>query len=242
LDVITIKYKPWWFPFLRKSIKKFMPASWNEADSSDLISISRYILSVIDDKQLMSEFLKVPNRIIKCLTDFELWNIAQFIKLIDRRDAINIFIIKEIKHKNIVLKAPRDLFKDVSFGDFVLFDSHFMDYSSGDKEALDKFILHLYKKENNMISGIEDIKSIPDYLKYAIIMNYEMTRDWLALRYTNLFVKGEQEKNIEQRKSNNWLPVLDSLIADDLANSDKYEKLSMHTVLRYLNEKMKKGK
>jgi hypothetical protein len=71
-----------------------------------------------------------------------------------------------------------------------------------------------------------------------------MVREWLAKRYTYLFMR-EKSSRVKKiggnNKADNWLPILDALIANDLANAEKYEQLPMHTVLRKLNNQIKEG-
>lgn len=242
MEVVKVKYKL--FPFIPIHLYyiKQVPEKWDEANANNLLSIAKYISQAINERIFITEFIGIPKKILKYISDFELWKMAQCVTLLEKRESLNKLLISSFHAGNSIFKSPKPLLKNVKFGDFILFDSYYMAYTYGNQSALDKFISHLYQCDENDNDIIyKMISNIDDSLKYAIFINYGMIRQWLASRYTYVFQQSKTKKNSKKKKENNWLPVLDALMINDLANAEKYEKLPLHTVLRNLNLKIKEG-
>lgn len=242
MEVIRVIYKPSRLLKRTREITRKIPDRWTEASAGDLMAIARYQCQYTNNSRFISEFIGIPARITRFISEFELWSIAQRIKLLDRDDPLDTMMISKIKADKLLLTAPRQRLKGVTFGNFIFFDNYYTDFTYGDRAALDKMIAYLYSCEKDLpVDEICDQLKMADYAtKYAIYINYRMVREWIGLRYTYVFVKDKPVKK-GKTKRDNWLPVLDSIIADDLANSEKYEQLPMHTVLRMLNNKIKEG-
>lgn len=238
MDTVDIKYRS--LPFLRihSTIRRIIPAKWQEASENHLLSVSRYLCFRINERDFIAEFLNIPGRIARKFTDFEVWNIEQCIKLIDEEGPLNRFLIKELKCGSRILKTPKTMLKNVTFGSFVMFDSLYMDYTSGRTIVLDKFIAYLCGiKEDELEAVLEELSGVQYPTKHALVLNYQLVREWLGKRYTYLFMRSSEGK--KKDKQQNWLPILDSLIANDLANAEKFEQLPVHTVLRKLDNQIK---
>jgi len=242
MEVIRVTYKPLTLLNWTRNVVKKVPDRWEEASAADLMAISRYQCQYTSNSRFISEFIGIPPRITRFVSEFELWSIAQHVKLLETYDALDTMMIPKIKAGKLLLTAPRHRLKGVTFGDFIFFDNYYTDFAYGDRNALDKMIAYLYSCDRDMTTDeICSQLAIADHAtKYAIYINYRMVREWIALRYTYVFVKDKPKKKTGAKRQN-WLPVLDSIIADDLANSEKYEQLPMHTVLRMLNNKIKEG-
>lgn len=247
MEIIRIKYRPVPFLSFHRNFVKRVPTNWTEAGFSDLYAVAKYLACDISDDIFLALFLGIPRRILKYFSEFELWKIAQCITLLESMNPISRFLIPEFYAGKYKFTAPKDKLKDMPFGNFVMFDSFYLDYSKGDKSALDKMTAHLYAcdklKEDELM--YDAIKPADYAVKYAIYINYNLVREWLGKLYPYLFVKSKEEKKTGKiqlgKKETNWLPVLDALISGDLANAEKYEQLPMHTVLRKLNNQMKEG-
>jgi hypothetical protein len=238
MDVVTIQTRHFG---ITQNIKRDLPVCWKDVNSHHLITLAKFHAGIIDDRQFFIELLKLE-RISGKFTSLDAYMISKQAGFLNSLEPVDYFIIPEIKIGKCVLKSPKKRFKDTTFGQFVMFDSIFMDHEAGDHSVASKFIANLYDPGKFSIDeAVELIDKLPDYKKLAVIINYRMLREWLGKIYTYLFMKDEtdEKKPKKQGKNNNWLPVLDSLISKDLANAEKYEQLPMHTVLRRLNMNIK---
>lgn len=230
--VIEFRYKPIGFLSFTRKYKTEVPESWNEMAMKHLLCLSKVYCNFIDERQFIQQYIGMKRWIVKRINIVDIYYIAKQLQFVNDRNALDHFIIPQINIGKKKYYTPKPLMKGVTFGDFVYFDSAFMEYDQESVKLLDKFIGALMKCETP--------ERIHYHIKYAIALNYSMVREWLSLRYTHLFQKSKK-KTDNSKKGNNWLPIFDILIKDDLANSDKFENLPLHTVLRKLNNDIKES-
>ena len=119
---------------------------------------------------------------------------------------------------------------------------------------MDKFIASAYlpygqRFEEHVIEANHSwVAKLDLATREAVIINYHLIHSWLAQAYPLLFADASQQnsdapeagKKKRPYDSEFWLKVLDGITGDDIVNQDNYARLSLHVVLRFLTERIKK--
>jgi hypothetical protein len=237
---IEIRYRPISFlPWIRKIITGH-PDGWSELTPAQLITVACVYKGTITDDVLISSMLSIPGRIVRRMMPLQKIRIVELLEFIKNIIPFQEFIIKEIGPYS----APKPRLKDESFGTFIFAESYFSDYREKSNPVdLNRFIACWYRKGKfnekeidivaRVIAGEEFIK------KEAIFINYQLIREFLAKAYPYVFkAEGEITKN---DAANSWVDVFDAFVGDDLKDQDKYADLPVSSVLRYLNQRIKKN-
>ncbi|MCF6356536.1 MAG: hypothetical protein L3J54_01910 [Draconibacterium sp.] len=254
---ITIQYSQFkWIKYSRYHTGNF-PSEWNETSPKQLIAIACLMKRSISDIQFLSIMTGLSKRIIKKLDDYQRFQLIELFDTFHSDKPYNEFIIEKIDCKNTMLFNPKPKLKNITFGQFIFMDTHFVNYQqSSDITDLNKFIAAVYLPFNERFTEeiIDNnyplIAKIDLITKEAIAINYHLIRDWLCETYPLVFQKQEknnkdelsknrEQKTIPKQNNNSWIKILDNIVGDDIINQDKYTNLSLHNTLRYLSEKIK---
>jgi hypothetical protein len=237
------------FWFFTKKYKSFIPESWAEINASQLIALGEMYLHKNTQLNLISKFTGIPLRVVKQLSDIEIFYILKEIEFIKDFRPRNCFIIQKLS----CLECPRPKLDGMSWGQFMFVDSYYEQFmGQQNDENLNVFIAHLYGFNNEVFDHSlskrraekKIIKSIPYEVKFAVSINYRLIREWLAVTYPLVFNKHEDvtpvsEANQQRVQQNPWLKIHNALVGDDLINYENYAKQQLHVILRYLTEKIK---
>ena len=247
---VTIQYKPLrWLKFTRYHTGYF-PSTWDDVNPKQLIAISCLLKNSISDIHFLSIMTNLSKRTIKKLDDYQRFQLIELFDSFHSNKPYNEFIIKSFVASNSKFIRPDPKLKNITFGQFIFMDTLFSNYlETSEQTDLNKFIAATYLPENTTFSeNIIDanhrrIEKTDLITKEAIIINYHLIRDWLCESYPLVFQKqGEsktEEKTAKKRDPNSWIKIFDSIVADDIANQNKYADLTVHSVLRYLSNKIK---
>jgi len=232
---------------ITRKISALLPERWNELTADQLVLIARNYITTVDETEMLSGLLGISKSIASMLDGFQRFCIAVELDFMDDFKPHSAFAI----HKLNGLSAPRPRLEGLSFGQFMFVDTYYeVAITSDDPEHLSKFIACLYLPEGKPFNE-QLIEDRADYIKLffkpeektAISLNYRLVKEWICERYPLLFRKPIAESVAEQSRSqgSNWVKVYESLVGDDIVNQDKYAALPVHTVFRYLTQKLKEN-
>jgi hypothetical protein len=253
---VEFKYKSIsWLPVFKK-IKATHPSSWGDLDLFQFAEVVEFLNSPYSEQKhdhLINSLLKLKNP----LTGFpeEVVRLHDFIK---NDYPLVTWVIKHLAINDQILLGPFDRFKNVTIGEFIFGDSHFLRFvKNNDSEQLCKFLACYYRPVNenpDINSTIEDDRikfnpkhierrailfhSLDERVKNAIVFNYKNMRGWIQDQYTWVFPKGHEsdQKNNGQSPWRNFASVI---IDGDYVNQEKIMETLLHTVLYDMNQKIK---
>jgi hypothetical protein len=206
-----------------------------------MAAIPLYFAGALDDSKALRLFLGIKKRIARRIDDYQAFCILRNLQYLRKAEPHGNFIIKSIAG----YKAPADQLAGVTFGAFIFGDTFYQNYlTNGRKDDLDQFIACFYcDKKGFYDKQIEDkaakIRNASIIKRMAIMVNYGLIREWLALGYPNVFQKLQPGEKKEKGKG--WVAVFDSIVGEDIANMEKYAEIPLSTMLRYLNNKTKES-
>lgn len=241
---VQVQYKV----FGRFSLKwnRQLPEKWEECNPRQMQAIGALYLNAITDARFIGKMLSIPRFIAKRLDEYLVFSIVSKLEFMEEYGPVDRFIIPKIKKYN----APKPMLFDVSFGRFMLIDTYYGEYvANRTDESLDKFIAHLYTRGKFTQEGAK--KNIPAFrkvspeIKFAIVINYRLVMEWLMARYPEVFQKSPAAKGKKKvktlKKDPGWIKVFDSIVDDDIINSDRYAEKPVHDIFRYLKRKIKEN-
>ena len=171
---------------------------------------------------ILNELSNIPKLFLNHITKESLLQI----------DISKIFIIKEIK-------IDIDL-NSISFGKFIDIEQYLINENY--QLAVSRLLLP------NSIDP-KEIEEQKEYNNIEAINYINIFQKWklnLFKSYSDILIKDENEENKEIDKTNHWLNLFQSLIADDPLKMDKISKMRFTEILFYLkartNENLKTSK
>ena len=255
MEKIKLEYKPFSFLKYTRTIKGQFPTTFDELKPAQLIAIAGLINQTISE----TDFLKIMTGIkkfrINKLDEYYRYQIMILFEPFTEIKPYHAFIIPEIKTPETILHSPRPKLSGVTFGQFIFIESYFTSYQTN-KLTLDlyKFVASLYLPEGhsfdeNAICHWElDHPKVKTEILDAIVINYVLIKEWLALAYPLVFQGEEENEEVSKPKKHNqssnnsgWLKIYDNVVGDDLINQDKYAQLPLHSVLRWMTGKIKES-
>jgi len=246
---IVLEYRHLMGLFARTVITSH-PDKWEELTARQMIAITRLKRNDISEDELLCIMMNLPMRVVKKLDTFQRYKIGEILAFLEQQVPYNKFILKSVAGLN----APDDYLLDVTFAEFIHFDTFFMDYADSRSDSdLKKLVACLYvlpdkNGKRPLFDGTvntDKIKCFTSVEIEAIAINYGFIREWLSNAYPEVFPKAKQRSDDEtqpKRKGNGWVDVFDSLVGDDLINSEKYANMPVTEVLRFMNRKVKENR
>lgn len=252
MNHITLVY-PRFFKWFPKSVSASHPSRWEELTADQFLAISNVKPGKRQEEKIIHIMTGLPRRAVRKLDVFHRYRLAQLLSFLSNPEPVNKFIFQRVDD----LLAPKERLKGVTFEAFIHADTYFLDWhESQDDEYLNKMIAVFYRPEKNKKQLPFDADTVEDRAKRiaswdkktrdCIALNYGMLRQWLCKSYPCVFPEssdGSEDKKKRKKKpaGSGWIGVYDSLVGDDIINSDAYAKKPLHEVLRYMNRKLKEG-
>jgi hypothetical protein len=85
-------------------------------------------------------------------------------------------------------------------------------------------------------------------IRQAIVLNFQLIHEWLALAYPLIFQKHEQVLNDEtrnpepvSRNSSPWIKVFQNFVGDDILHDDVWASKPVNTIFAYMTRKYKEN-
>jgi len=253
---IEVKYRPVrWLPFSKKMESK-VPQNWGEMDQKQLISVACLFNSASSDIAFLQSMSGLKKRILDKLSDFEQHKLMEIVEFIGELKPYPEFIIRKLSvSHHPVLYAPSPKLKGVTFGQFIFADTYFANYQESQNEIdLNKFIASLYlgrneKFEERLIQErYEPIGKLEFNIRQAIVLNFQLIHEWLALAYPLIFQKQEQVMNDDTRNqetvslnSSPWIKVFQNFVGDDIIHDEVWAAKPVNTIFAYMTRKYKEN-
>lgn len=251
---ITLEFQP--FPFLKytRKINGTFPSTFEELKPAQLIAITKFINLKISETIFLESITSIKKFRINRLDDYHRYQLLQLFEPFTSVTPYDSFIIQNIKTQGKLLVSPKPKLVGMTIGQFMFVESYFSNYQD-DKNPSDlyKFIAALYLPEyksfdeNQITSGILVAEKIKPEILDAIVINYVLVKEWLAMAYPLVFQSdietdesyGKQPKTHKKPGNSGWLKIFESIVGDDLVNHDRYAILPLHNVLRWMTNKIK---
>lgn len=259
---VEVRYRPVsWIPITRKASSN-VPQNWGDVTQQQLIAIACLYKSAISDIAFLKTMSGLKKRILHKLSDFELYKIMEIFAFVSDQKPYHEFIIRRITiySKGMFLYAPEGKLKGISFGQFIFADTYFANYQqTGDETDLNKFIASLYFRkdesfdEKRIQSRYSLIGKIDKNTREAIVLNYQLMHEWLALAYPLIFhtvvelttIPSVSDGNIVlpeiQRDPNIWIKVFQNFVGDDIIHDEVWAAKPVNTIFAYMTRKYKEN-
>jgi len=253
MEKITLEYRP--VPFLKytRKIEGSFPSTFTELQPKQLIAIAALINGKISETAFLNIMTGIPKFRIKKLEDYHRYKLMILFEPFMNVEPYNRFIIPIIKLSRGTLAAPKPKLHGITFAQFIFVESYFENYQT-DKDSTDlhKFIASLYLLSNHSFNEEEitlaahKVSRVKPEILEAVVINYVLIKEWLALAYPMIFEDVSDDSEMPQKIKNHsgnsgWIKILENIIGDDLVNHDRYSMLPLHTVLRWMTNKIREN-
>lgn len=255
---IRIKYRPFsWIPVYR-TVNANFPQNWGEISAGQLLAIVSLGSNKISELKFLSRLSGIKACILKRFDDYQIFRLSELLEFINDRNPHHEFIIRKLSvPHHQTLFAPNAKLKGVTFGQFIFADSYFANFQeSGNEADLNKFIASLYlgkneKFEERLIQErFECIRMLNKSIRQAIVLNYLLIHEWLTLAYPLIFQKQEEKASpgTEQvdttsakRDPNQWIKIFQNFVGDDILHDDEWASKPVNTIFAYMTRKYKEN-
>lgn len=236
---LIITYKA--FRIIPCKIRRSFPEQWHEVTPRQLIAIANMYKSNITDRRAAKLIFRLPWFVSRMLDKYETYVLLSQLDFVSDFKPHHSFIIPYLGS----YYPPRPRLEHMTFGQFMFVDTYFGDYAQSNKTGdLCKFAAALYLRqgekfsEANIVSRVDEFRHFPHIKLEAIAINYRLIREWITINYPILF--RPNDKHVEPKTATGgWLRILESLVGDDVINTDKYVQMTVHQVLRFITKKIK---
>ena len=236
---VEIQYRPiGWMKYTRK-IRTTHPDSWEELSHSQMIAAASAIKGAISDEDLIGSLLGLKERLVRRFSALQKLSVIELLKFLESYTPRDEFIIPSIAGYD----RPLPRLKNETFGCFIFAETFFDRYAStGEPEYLAKFIACYYRmgafNEADIATRAEKIAGESAITQEAIYISYFLIREWLSGSYPLVFQPAEDQT---RKEKSSWLDVYDIIVGDDITLQKEYADLPISTVLRYLNNRIRKN-
>ncbi|MBA4411154.1 MAG: hypothetical protein Q8S54_01560 [Bacteroidota bacterium] len=270
---IEVKYRPIsWLPFTRK-VDSNVPQNWGDVTQEQLIAIACLYKSAISDIAFLKVISGLKKRILNKLSDYERYKLMEIFEFVGDQKPYHKFIIRRIELRwlrslslskwskpGFTLCAPEGKLKGITFGQFIFADTYFANYQqSNDEPDLNKFIASLYLRkdepfdEKRIQSRHFQIGKIDKNIREAIVLNYQLMHEWLALAYPLIFHTAVELTTIPtvsdddiavpevKRDPNIWIKVFQNFVGDDIIHDEVWAAKPVNTIFAYMTRKYKEN-
>lgn len=247
---------PWY-----RRIRFTLPASWEEINPRQLLSIVRLYKNKLSELKFMARMCRVKSSVIAKLEPYQRFKLSEQLDFLSEKVNHYQFIIPRLSiclaspfRPLIHYYAPKDKLKGITFGQFVFLEHFYTLYHVSQKESdLDKFLCCLYLKKGEIFSETviekrhRHFSRLKPELKEAIYLNYQLIHEWLSMAYPLIFHSSTKENDKKETQtpppvpdSNQWLKVFQSLVDEDILHDDQYASKPLNTILSFMTRQYKK--
>lgn len=255
MEKITLEYQPFSFLKYTRKFEGQFPSTFEELNQSQLLAITGLINQTISETTFLKIMTGLPEFVINKLEDYSRYQLMLLFGPFTDIIPYHAFIIPKVKTSSGHIVSPKPKLAGMTFAQFIFIESYFSSYQSDKNEAdLHKFIASLYMpanrsfNENDVKTWALSVTKIKPQILDAIVINYVLIKEWLALAYPLVFQREEENEEVSKPKKHNqpsnnsaWLKIYESVVGDDLVNHDRYAFIPLHNVLRWMTTKIKEN-
>jgi len=263
---VTIKYRPISIISAYRTVSGSFPQNWGEVSAKQLIAVACVYKNRISDLAFLQSMSGLPMRVLKRTDDYERFKLMEQLEFISERKPYHEFIINELRNpfsrfrfpvSGLLLHAPSPKLKGITFGQFIFADTYFSNYlKSDDENDLNKFIAAIYLRKDEKF----DEKCIQQHhaaigkldrtTREAIVINYQLIREWLSLAYPLIFQRQREitgsEPSPEPRSESKadispWIKIFQNFVGDDILHDDQWASKPINTIFQYMTRKYKEN-
>ena len=253
MEKITLEYQPFRFLKYSRTFQGAFPSTFAELSPEQFVAIARLVNATISETDFLKTMTGIKKIDANLFSDFDKYSLMELFDPFMDVKPYSAFIILEIKTSGKIFISPKSKMAGVTFAQFIFVESYFTDYQNDKKPTdLHKFIASLYLqqnhsfKENEIAENASLVSRITTEILEAIVINYVLMREWLAISYPMIFHKEEEvDENYEKPKkthknpgNSGWIKIFENIVGDDLVNHDRYAMLPLHNVLRWMTTKI----
>ena len=248
MNTINLKYRPVsWLPFTRE-ITGCFPQEYSNLSAAQFIAVIKLMNGALGENDFISQMTGIPARIVKKLAPFFRFKIMELFSGFNAVKPHNDFIIKSITAAGKTFFPPKAKLKEMTFGQFIFVETLYDAWAENKTpDDMWRFIASLYILSGTVFSEkmIDEnyyyfSKTKPEITE-AIAVNWKLITDWLADAYPLVFMKGADTETPVKKQSNGWIKIFDSIVGDNITDSDRYAALPVNNVLRYMIAKIKEN-
>lgn len=252
---IDIKYQPVsWLKYYRK-IECHFPEQWEELSPKQFIVVATAHNTRLSAVSFLTAMLGIKKHIVKKLPPYYQYKLMNLFEKFLGDKPFSEFIISQLEIEGVIFYSPLPKLKKMTFGQFMFVENYFEHYNYyHTEEYLHKFLAALFIASDKTFSDttVDSYHAFftkLDYLtKEAILTNYHLISAWLHDAYPLIFIQSPKTDKNETEKPQQakppqyyWTSVFEKIIQDDIVNTEKYSKLPVHTVLRFLTNNIKQS-
>jgi hypothetical protein len=210
---ITLVYKPFKILPWKRHIKARLPIRWSELTEEQIIAIPDMRRGLVRGPRMIQIFLGIKWSVARCIDGAQVKSILKYLLYLQEPEPFGTFLIKEIAG----YRAPDPRLSGVTLGAFLFGYIYYMNYKSGKKDDLDRFIACFYSPwrgfDDAFIELHADIIRLGDIARReAIAINFELILEWLVKTYSPSFQIMENIRSF--KKVEGWLCVSDCFEGD----------------------------
>lgn len=250
---IEFRYKRFGFPRCKKIA---VPDKMSEMSPIQYLATIRLSKKWITEEEFFRQFFGLSSSLLAQLPLYYLYRLSALLGFLkDKNGRVDSFYLSELPAK---LMAPLPKLKGMTLQQFMTVDTFASWYMAFEKnEYLDSFIATLYMKKEesfsknggkplNLEKRIPTIKRLPFDLKYSILMNWVLVKEWLSSAYPALFPESKPSTNSRgdkiRHKPVDWLALFDAFVGDNIADMDAYKELPALDAFRIMNRRIADSK
>lgn len=244
---VELQYQPLSLLPWKRTVKGRFPVQYSELNKKQFMAITSMGEGKTDDVTFLSLMTGFSKKLIRKLGRFQQYKLFQIFEGFGIDQPHNAFIIHSIRTGGKTFVSPEPKLKGMSFGQYVFAESLHENWSkSRTKADLCRFVASIYllKDEAFDENAIENKASllykVNETTLDAIATNWRLIGEWLSKAYPLVFVKSEPGEKVKQ-VNNAWIKIFDSLVGEDIVNSDRYSKLPVNSVFRFMSERIKQN-
>jgi hypothetical protein len=248
MNTISIKYRPVsWLPFNRSTTGVF-PEEYKQLSAGQFIAVIKLMNGAIAENNFISTMTGIPLRIVKKLAPFMQYNLIGLFTHFNADKPHDDFILKSISASGKTFVSPKERLKEMTFGQFIFVQSLYETWAESKTTGdLCRFIAALYipsgKPFNEQLIDENQpfFEKVNPEIREAVAVNWKLVSDWLADAYPLVFMKTADVDVPVKKQFNGWLKIFDSIVGDNITETDRYAALPVNNVLRYMSAKIKEN-
>lgn len=238
------------------------PDSWKELTREDLLLWASLMYSGIKLKDarimLAALLFRIPEDLFRCIKRSMAAKLGEEMSYLFSKNGLNNWLIPHFRYRFQRYYGPKSRLVNLTVDEFGKCEECYEKFNhSKNIEYLDTLTAILYRPRR--FFGINDdiratlttygyvnrskrFRKLPNGLKTAVYLNYEGCRNYLHLKYKEIFVQGPAGKSTGRPEITPWLKIIETGAGDIFGPMDSTENANLHKFLSRLNARILEAK